>query len=175
MKGEARFTEQERLGLVLFTDPLRAKCANCHLTTPDERSGKILFTDFTYNSDGVPRNPLNPFYSIPSTYNPLGRGYRDLGLGSILNDPTLNGSFRVSSLRNIAVTSPYFHNGVFTTLKEVVHFYAIPGMSGVQALDDPGSGRKYRYSEETGNQHLTSREEAAIVAFLGTLTDGYKK
>ncbi len=159
MKGEARFTEQERLGLVLFTDPLRAKCANCHLTTPDERSGKILFTDFTYNSDGVPRNPLNPFYSIPSTYNPLGRGYRDLGLGGILNDPTLNGNFRVSSLRNIAVTSPYFHNGVFTTLKEVVHFY------NTRDVPHSGFGRpevaENIDTEETGNQHLTAREEAS--------------
>jgi cytochrome c peroxidase len=172
LKGQAILTELERKGMILFNDTLRAKCGNCHLTTPDERSGKILFTDFTYNSDGVPKNPLNPFYKIPRVFNPLGRDYRDLGLGAILNDHTLDGNFRVSSLRNVAITAPYFHNGVFNTLEEVVHFY--------NTRDVPGSGFKPEVAdnidtEETGNQHLTAKEEAAIVAFLKTLTDGYKK
>jgi len=172
MKGEVKLTEQELYGLNLFNDTLRAKCGNCHLTTPDERSGKILFTDFTYNSDGVPKNPLNPYYKIPRNFNPQGKDFRDLGLGSILNDRTLDGNFRVSSLRNVAVTSPYFHNGVFTTLEQVVHFYNV--------RDVPGSGFKPEVAdnidtEETGNQHLTAKEEAAIVAFLKTLTDGYQK
>jgi cytochrome c peroxidase len=173
LKGEAKLTDQERLGLNLFNDTLRAKCVNCHLTTPDAASGKILFTDFTYNSDGVPKNPLNPYYNIPRTFNPLGRDYRDLGLGAIVGDPTLNGNFRVSSLRNVAITAPYFHNGVYTTLEQVVHFYNVrdvPG-SGIAPPEVPENID----TEETGNQHLTLKEEAAIVAFLKTLTDGYKK
>ncbi|HEY4324427.1 MAG TPA: cytochrome c peroxidase [Mucilaginibacter sp.] len=171
LKGQAIFTEQERQGLALFNDPSRAKCGNCHLTTPDETSGKILFTDFTYNSDGVPKNPLNPFYKIPKAFNPLGTNYVDLGLGAILNDHTLDGNFRVTTLRNVAVTEPYFHNGVFNTLEQVVHFY--------NTRDVPGSGfappevADNVDTDETGNQHLTAKEEAAIVAFLKTLTDGY--
>jgi len=172
LKGQAKLTDQELLGLKVFNDTLKSKCGNCHLTTPDPVSGKVLFTDFTYNSDGVPRNPANPFYKQATQFNPLGNNYRDLGLGGILNDPSLNGNFRVSSLRNIAVTAPYFHNGVFTTLEQVVHFY--------NTRDVPGSGfappevAENVDTEETGNQHLTAKEEAAIVAFLKTLTDGYK-
>ncbi len=171
LKGQATLTEQETLGMNLFNDTLKAKCGNCHLTTPDPASGKVLFTDFTYNSDGVPKNPKNPFYAQAKIYNSAGKNYVDLGLGAILNDPTLNGNFRVSSLRNVAVTSPYFHNGVFTTLEQVVHFY--------NTRDVPGSGfappevADNIDTEETGNQHLTPKEEAAIVAFLKTLTDGY--
>jgi len=172
LKGKASFTAQELEGMNLFNDTLRSKCSTCHLTTPDEISGKILFTDFTYNSDGVPANPYNPFYTLPASYNPLGTAFVDKGLGTILNDPAHDGEFRVSSLRNIAVTAPYFHNGVFGTLEEVVHFY--------NKRDVPGSGiappevAENVDTEETGNQQLTPKEEAAIVAFLKTLTDGYK-
>ena len=172
LAGQASLTEEELAGLQLFSDTLKAKCANCHLLTPDPTSGKVLFTDFTYNNDGVPKNPNNPYYSIPTAFNALGANYIDNGLGSIINDPTLNGNFRVSSLRNVAVSAPYFHNGVFNTLEEVVHFYNV--------RDVPGSGiappevAANIDTAETGNQHLTAQEEANIVSFLKTLTDGYK-
>jgi len=171
MKGQATFTAQEQLGLTLFNDPAKGKCGNCHLTTPDDASGKILFTDFTYNSDGVPRNPTNPFYTQSKTYNVYGSKFMDLGLGALIKDPSLTGNFRVTTLRNIAVTAPYFHNGVFNTLEQVVHFYNtrdVPG-SGFAPPEVPDNVD----TEETGNQHLTANEEAAIVAFLKTLTDGY--
>ena len=170
--GQASLTAQELSGLKLFNDTLKAKCGNCHLTTPDDISGKILFTDFTYNSDGVPKNSYNPFYTISSAFNASGANYIDLGLGAILNDHTHDGEFRVPSLRNVALSAPYFHNGVFGTLEEVVHFY--------NKRDVPGGG--FAPPEvlinvdtlETGNLHLTAQEEADIVAFLRTLTDGYK-
>jgi cytochrome c peroxidase len=171
MKGQASFTEQERLGFTVFNDPAKGKCGNCHLTTPDAASGKILFTDFTYNSDGVPRNPKNPYYNISKTFNPLGNKFVDLGLGTIIKDPSLTGNFRVTTLRNVANTAPYFHNGVFNTLEQVVHFYNtrdVPG-SGFAPPEVPDNVD----TDETGNQHLTSKEEAAIVAFLKTLSDGY--
>jgi cytochrome c peroxidase len=171
LKGQAKLTEQELKGLVLFNDASRAKCGNCHLTTPDPASGQILFTDFTYNSDGVPRNPLNPFYQIPKNFNPLGRNYKDLGLGSILNDRTLDGNFRVPSIRNVAITAPYFHNGVFTTLEQVVHFYNVRDVPGSGFIPEVADNID---TDETGNLHLTAKEEASIVAFMKTLTDDYK-
>ena len=172
LKGQASLTAQELSGLNLFNDTLKAKCANCHLTTPDVISGKILFTDFTYNNDGVPKNTYNPFYTIPTSFNPLGSSFVDLGLGAILNDHTHDGEFRVSSLRNIALSSPYFHNGVFGTLEEVVHFYNKrdvigSGFAAPEVLINVDTAK-------TGNLHLTASEEADIVAFLKTLTDGYR-
>ena len=172
LKGQAILSAQELRGLNLFNDTIRAQCGNCHLTTPDDVSGKVLFTDFSYNSDGVPANPYNPFYTIPSSFNALGSGYIDYGLGSILNDHNHDGEFRVPTLRNIALTAPYFHNGIFGTLEEVVHFY--------NTRDIPGSGFAKPEvpinidTAETGNLHLTAQEEADIVAFMKTLTDGYK-
>ena len=172
LSGLATLSTQELRGLKLFNDSTKSKCSNCHLSTPDNASGKILFTDFTYNSDGVPKNPYNPFYTIASAFNSAGTNYIDYGLGSILNDHHFDGMFRVSSLRNIAISAPYFHNGVFGTLEEVVHFY--------NKRDVAGSG--FAKPEvpinvdtlETGNLKLTMQEEADIVAFLKTLTDGYK-
>ena len=173
LKGKATFTAQELNGYKLFTDTIKAKCANCHLATLDENSNEILFTDFTYNNDGVPKNPYNPYYTIPSSFNPYGENYIDLGLGAILNDRNHDGEFKVPSLRNVALTAPYFHNGVFSSLEEVVHFYNV---RDVQGSGIASAEVNYNIdSLETGNQKLTPKEEADIVAYLKTLTDGFVK
>ncbi len=173
LKGQAQLTDLEFRGMQIFKDTAKGKCANCHNIEPDDETGQILFTDFTYINDGVPANPSNPFYTMPSQYNPDGRLYVDKGLGGFLKNPAYYGMFRTSTLRNIALTAPYFHNGVFNTLEEVVHFYNV--------RDVPGSGiARAEYlptvdSIETGNLRLTADEETALVAFLKTLTDGYRK
>ncbi|HXU26705.1 MAG TPA: cytochrome c peroxidase [Bacteroidia bacterium] len=172
LKGQATLTAQELSGMQLFIDTLKGQCANCHLVTPDPVSGKILFTDFTYTNDGVPKNPNNPFYTVSSAFNPAGVNYIDVGLGGFLNNHDYDGMFKVSTLRNVAVSAPYFHNGSFNSLEDVVHFY--------NTRDVPNSG--FPASEitstvdtaETGNLKLTTQEEKDIVAFLKTLTDGYK-
>jgi len=172
MKGQASLTASELNGMRLFSDSTKAKCGNCHLITPDATSGQILFTDFSYENDGVPKNPYNPFYTIPVSFNPLGSEYIDYGLGAIVNDSDFYGTFRTPTLRNIALTAPYFHNGCFGTLEQVVHFY--------NTRDVAGSGfaaPEYTPTidhEETGNLQLTTSEEADIVAFMKTLTDGYQ-
>lgn len=172
LKGQATLTVEELSGMNLFTDTLKGKCANCHLITPDPASGKILFTDHTYTNDGVPKNQNNPYYTIPSAFNTTGTAYIDYGLGGFLGDHGYDGEFKVPTVRNSAISAPYFHNGFFNTLEDVVHFYNV--------RDVPGSG--YPAPEvianldttETGNLHLTAKEESDIVAFLKTLTDGYK-
>jgi len=96
--------------------------------------------------------------------------YPDKGLGAIVNDSAQNGKFKVMSLRNIALTAPYSHNGYFKTLGEIVHFYNtrdIPGMW------PPADVSENMNTTELGNLGLTLQEEENIVAFLLTLTDGY--
>ena len=152
----------------------KAKCANCH-------SGKN-FTDFTYDNLGVPKNPMNPFYSEPA-FNPLGASWVDLGLGGYLQgagfdasvyNPEL-GKFKVPTLRNVdkrpsaGFVKAYSHNGYFKSLEEIVHFYNtrdVPGASW-PAPDYAATMN----NKEVGNLGLTPPEEAAIVAFLKTLTD----
>jgi cytochrome c peroxidase len=166
--GKSLFTAQEQNGLDLFKG--KGKCAQCHVTTNDPKAHKVLFTDHTYDNLGIPRNEHNRFLDMPPVHNPEGHRYVDLGLGPIVKDPMQNGKFRVPTLRNIALTAPYGHNGYFNTLEEIVHFYNV--------RDD---GKTYPHPEypatvnhdEMGNLGLTPAEEADIVSFLKTLTDGY--
>ncbi|MEO7532287.1 MAG: cytochrome c peroxidase [Ferruginibacter sp.] len=168
LKGRAKLTADESKGLELFLT--KAKCALCHVTEPDEASGKILFTDFTYDNIGVPANPANKFYTLPVAYNPLGSAFLDYGLGVTVNNLPDNGAqFKVPTLRNIEVSAPYFHNGVFNTLEKVVHFYNTRDRENV--IPEVGGNVN---DEELGDLKLTATEEKKLVAFLKTLTDGYK-
>lgn len=168
-RGLETFTNDEKKGLELFQG--KAKCAQCHVTEEDERTGKVLFTDFTYDNLGVPKNNLNPFYNMPNNLNPDGVNFVDLGIGKIVNNTAHNGKFKVPSLRNIAKTAPYFHNGAMTTLKDVVHFY---NKRDVENLGAPEVSQN-KNTSELGNLQLTENEELQLVKFLETLTDHYKK
>lgn len=168
LKGEATLTPQEKQGMDLFKG--KALCANCHIIDPDEDAGRVLFTDFTYDNIGVPKNPSNPFYSVPSVYNPDSSLFVDLGLAGTTNSSENNGQFKVPTLRNVAFTAPYFHNGFFTTLEEVVHFYNSRDVETFPAPEVSGNVNQ----QELGNLGLSAQEEAAVVSFLNTLSDGYK-
>lgn len=172
-------TDKETLGLSLFNG--KAKCSNCHTSTADPASSKVLFTNFTYHNNGVPKNPKNPFYT-ELAFNPLGASWVDMGLGGYLKnagfvasvfEPEL-GKFKVPTLRNVdlrpnaSFVKAYGHNGYFKSLEDIVHFY--------NTRDLPGAGwpaPEYaaNMTSEVGNLGLTTTEEEAIVAFLKTLTD----
>ncbi len=174
-KGQAKLTGQEALGLSLFRG--KAKCAGCHI--------EPLFTDFTYDNLGVPRNLQNPFYNEPA-WNPQGEAWVDMGLGGYLKGagypeavwaPEV-GKEKVPTLRNVDLrpmkkfVKAYSHNGYFKSLEEIVHFY--------NTRDVPGAGwpapevSQNVNMTEVGNLGLNHGEELAIVAVLKTLSDGYK-
>ncbi len=164
LSGSATFTKQEIDGLNLFNG--KALCSECHPSSTTDGS-RPLFTDFSYDNLGVPVNhPLRDVNGITAIDN---------GLGKEVNEVKLNGAFKVSSLRNIAVTGPYMHNGLFKDLKTVVHFYNTRDIGGV----NPETNTTWEAAEvpatvnhvELGNLHLSAQEEDAIVAFLKTLTD----
>jgi cytochrome c peroxidase len=169
LRGKASLSEQEQRGLVLFEDEKKGNCAACHPSRAQRDGSAVLFTDFTYDNLGVPKNPENPFYYLAKEFNPDGVRFVDLGLGGELKKPTENGKFKVPSLRNIALTGPYLHNGVFKTLREVVAFY---NTRDVGPWPEP-EVRENVNREELGNLGLTEQEVDDIVAFLRTLTDGY--
>ncbi|MDR1729543.1 MAG: cytochrome B6 [Prevotellaceae bacterium] len=166
LSGKATLTADEQKGLELFQN--KGKCANCHPLTDDPVAGEPLFTDHTYDNLGVPKNPNNRYYTIPAAYNPEGADFVDLGLGVTVGDAAQNGKFRVQSLRNIAKTAPYGHNGYFATLKDIVHFYNV---RDVDPGFPPSEYPETVNHDELGNLGLTAIEEDAIVAFLQTLTD----
>jgi len=174
LKGKAKLTGQEQRGLELFTG--KAKCANCHVAP--------LFTDFTYDNLGVPRNPKNPFYNEPD-WNPAGANWVDTGLGGFLQAAGYDeavymaewGKQKVPTLRNVDLrpskkfVKAYSHNGYFKSLEEIVHFYNTRDVTGA-GWPAPEVAANIN-TAEMGNLGLNRGEELAIVAFLQTLSDGY--
>ncbi len=156
-----------------------------------------MFTDYTYDNLGVPRNPLLPFY-YELVANPLGTNWVDPGLGGYLKSAGYDasvydaamGKMKVPTLRNVDkrpyawFVKDYTHNGYFKSLEAIVHFYNTRDVLSVCAENDAGIGVTCWPEAETpanvnhtelGDLGLTDQEEAAIVAFLKTLTDGYMK
>lgn len=160
---------QELNGLSLFEDPAKGNCAACHPSEPGAGDEPPLFTDFTYDNLGVPKNLLNPFYGLPPKFNPDGYDFVDYGLGAIVNDPDEMGKVKVPTLRNIEVTPPYMHNGIFETLEEVVDFYNTRDVGSWPAPEVPENVN----TDELGNLGLTTQEVEDIAAFMRTLTDGF--
>jgi cytochrome c peroxidase len=172
-------TDKETLGLSLFNG--KAKCTKCHTSTADPASGKVLFTDFTYHNNGVPKNPKNPFYTVIE-FNPLGASWIDMGLGGYLKSAGFVasvyeqefGKFKVPTLRNVdkrpnaSFVKAYGHNGYFKSLEDIVHFYNTRDVPGAGW---PASEYAANMTSEVGNLGLTTTEEEAIVSFLKTLTD----
>jgi len=192
---KVKFSDQEMQGLALFEG--KGKCAECHPSKRGRKGTPPLFTDFTYDNLGVPKNPKNPFYGMPAQWNPEGAAFADTGLGGYLKEaghkPTQfdseMGKFKVPTLRNVDKRpSPGFvkafgHNGYFKSVKEIVHFYNTRDVLGrCEKLADPRPGENCwpepevsanLNREELGNLGLTEKEEEAIVAFMRTLSDGY--
>jgi len=169
LAGKVSLNEQERRGLELFEDEGKGNCAACHPSQPSADGTPPLLTDFTYDNLGVSKNPENPFYYLPEELNPDGINFVDLGLGGVLEKASEIGKFKVPSLRNIAKTGPYLHNGIFKNLRQVVVFY---NTRDVGPWPAPEVGVNVN-RDELGDLGLTEQETDDIVAFLHTLTDGY--
>ena len=174
LQGKVSLTAQESQGLKLFEAEDKGNCAACHPSQMSADNTLSLFTDYTYDNIGVPKNMQSPFLSQSAEFNPDGKGYIDLGLGGRdlgqHNKQKERGKFRVATLRNIAKTAPYMHNGIFDTLDEVMDFY------NTRDIDDKWAAAEVIENvntEELGDLKLTDAEVDALVAFLKTLTDGY--
>lgn len=165
--GTTSLTAQELRGLKLFEG--KAGCTGCHPSTPGAYASKALFTDFGYDNVGVPKNPNNPFLNLPPEFNPAGTAYVDYGLGGRLNDSAQMGKFKTPSLRNIAASGPYTHNGVFTSIKQVVNFMNTRDVAG-RGWAAPEVNQNLDRTK-TGNLGLTTQEVDDVTAFLNTLTD----
>lgn len=160
-RGLAFFTAAELNGSLLFIG--KAQCARCH----NSPNGAQVFSNFIYHNIGVPKNPANPFLLLDPTLNPDGAAFVDLGLGGVLADSTRDGEFRVPTLRNIALTAPYMHNGVFNTLEEVINFYNRRDLDSIV----PEVNLNVNNELEIGELGLTAGEIQDLIAFLNTFSD----
>jgi cytochrome c peroxidase len=186
-------TDLEWDGLIEFGE----YCSPCHISHELGPNGEPpLFTDFTYDNIGVPRNPENPFYRMDRILidgipiNPEGEGFVDYGLGDFLRTrpewagmaDENDGKMKVPTLRNVdfsqggGQSKSYMHNGVFQTLEEVVHFYNtrdVPEENWPPPEVPQNVNREILEGVPLGNLELDAEAEAATVAFLRTLSDGY--
>jgi cytochrome c peroxidase len=181
LKGQATLTPQEADGLALFEG--KAMCSACHISEEGPNGEPPLFTDFSYDNLGVPKNPLNPFYSATRNFNPAGAAWIDPGLGGFLQGAGYPeaaymaewGKQKVPTLRNVAkvpypgFVKAYGHNGFFKSLEEITHFYNTRDVEPWPAPEVPVNVN----TDELGNLGLTPAEEAALVEFMKTLSDGY--
>jgi cytochrome c peroxidase len=181
LTGRAVLSAQEARGLALFNGQ-----ANCHLCHPADLTVDApgpLFTNYSYVNLGIPKSTNSLIAHNPIDYGLGGRWVPVLAAEA--------GKFKVMTLRNIAVTPPYGHNGFFATLEQIVHFYnkrdMMQSMSGMGGGGMGGGGMggggmgmnmspevPQNVTTELGNLGLTMMEEQDLVAFLKTLTDGYQ-
>lgn len=187
-KGKTKLSNEERKGFNLFKG--KGRCAGCHIT----KGKQPLFTDYTFDNLGVPKNPENPVYDDNTNFV-------DWGLGGFLETrvddyiefaPDNYGKQKVPTLRNVDLrpskdfVKAYGHNGYFKSLKGIVHFYNTRDVKeqceGLKTEAEALESNCWPAPEvaanvnmvELGNLGLTEEEEYAIVAFMMTLSDGYK-
>lgn len=141
----ANFTAQELRGQAIFIEPAQGNCAACHGTD-------------AFAAPGARNSGLD----LDTT--------ADQGLGTVTGNPADNGKFKSPSLRNIALTAPYMHDGRFATLLDVINFYnndvqAHPNLDpALRIPNGPNAGQPRRLG-------LDAMERADLIAFLNTLTD----
>lgn len=195
-RGEGKLSDEELAGLELFKAEDKGNCAACHVLGPNTQGGPAVFTDWTFDNLGVPRNRDNPYYTQAA--NKEGKDWVDPGLGGYLKTDPVFAPYaeanmarqQVPTLRNLTLRTgadmpkAYMHNGYFKTLEGVVHFYntrdvlpacADPAASEAEALAaNCWPAPEYAATmnkDELGNLKLTAKEEAELVAFLRTLDD----
>jgi cytochrome c peroxidase len=139
--GNETLTDQELNGFNVFMDETKGDCFHCHGS-----NNNPLWTDNKFHNNG-----LDAIFS-------------DLGLGIVTGDPSDNGKFKSPTIRNLAFTAPYMHDGRFNTLDEVINHYS----EGLQ--NSPTIDPLMKKVAEGGIQ-ITIEEKADLKAFLLTLSD----
>ena len=139
--GNETLTIQEQNGFDVFMDEARGDCFHCHGS-----NNNPLWTDNKFHNNG------------------LDATFSDLGLGAISGDPADNGKFKSPSIRNLAFTAPYMHDGRFSTLEEVINHYS-EGLKSSSTIDP------LMKKVAQGGVQLSVKDKADLKAFLLTLTD----
>lgn len=176
LRGEYKMTKQEDLGRTLFFSQQFTNCNLCHQLKKSQRSAQETFTSYEYHNIGVPVN------KVVREKNGVLSDHVDRGLldNPQITDPAQAGKFKVPTLRNVAVTGPYMHNGVFQDLSTVVLFYDKYNSRSTKRRINPETGKNWAQPEVAENLSLEELETGpglkdqrvdALVAFMKTLTD----
>ncbi len=170
LEGKYDLTPLEDLGRTLFFSNNNNSCATCHILKGEDKKGET-FTNYEYHNIGTPIN-----HELRAR-----NGIKDIDLGLLANpiitDENEKGKYKVPTLRNVAVTAPYMHNGVFKDLKTVVEFYdkynnkeRTINPETNKAWDEP-EVKETISLEELKAKKQSDRKVEALVAFMKLLTD----
>ena len=176
LRGEATLTDQEELGRLLFFSEQFTNCNLCHQLHDFGGTAEETFSNYQYHNIGVPVN------AAVRAANGLGPDHVDHGLleNPAVDNPAEDGKFKVPTLRNVAVTGPYMHNGVFKDLRTVILFYDKYNSKAAARQINPETGKPWAAPEVpdtlstkelTHGPALDDKRIDALVAFLKTLTD----
>ena len=175
LRGELKLSEDEEQGRVLFFSTL-TNCTSCHLLEASPSSARETFSNYRYFNLGIPANAaVRRLNGLPQTH--IDRGLRD---NPLVSDDAQSGRFRVPTLRNVAVTAPYMHNGVFKDLHTAIFFYNQYLVKNAANTLNPETSRPWQPPEVAATidraelalgQPLDEERIALIIAFLKTLTD----
>lgn len=177
LRGEAKLSPEEELGRVLFFSNQFTNCSKCHQLNAIGGSQGETFSNYEFHNIGVPVN------EALRKANGSEAGRVDPGLAAhpaIGGNPAERGKFKTPTLRNVAVTAPYMHNGVFADLRTVILFYNKYNSKSAKRQINPETGMAWAAPEVDGTLSreelefgaaLKDREIDALVAFLHTLTD----
>ncbi|MBO6949522.1 MAG: c-type cytochrome [Rhodospirillales bacterium] len=176
LRGEAKLTDQEELGQVLFFSKQFTNCNQCHQLRPLQPAKDETFTNYHYHNIGVPANK-SALVAGGHDPNQIDHGLLE---NPDVKDKSADGKFKVPTLRNVAVTGPYMHNGVFNDLRTTILFYNKYNARSEASQINPETGKKWREPEVpatlstkelTHGPALDDKRIDALVAFLKTLTD----
>lgn len=176
LKGEYTLTKQEDLGMTLFFSKQYTNCNICHQLNKSQFYQRETFTNYEYHNIGIPAN------TALREKNGKGKDFIDHGLlnNPVVTDKRHDGKYKVPTLRNVAVTAPYMHNGIFKDLKTVALFYDKYNSRSKKRTINPETGKKWKKPEvantislkelNTGPA-LKNKRINALVAFMKILTD----
>jgi len=177
LRDEYMPTELEDLGISLFFSNNNTSCSKCHMLKGEDRQGET-FTNYQYRNIGIPINKQL------RSKNGIALSTIDNGLYQnplVHKDPNTKGKFKTPSLRNVAITGPYMHNGIFKHLRTVIEFYdhynnpkrkINPETHKPWAKPQYPQTVAYKYGKkELRAKPLNERKIKALVAFLRMLTD----
>lgn len=176
LRGEAKLTDQEELGRLLFFSNQFTNCNLCHQLRGTPGAEEETFSNYQFHNIGVPAN------RAVRAANGAAPDRVDRGLleNPAVSDPAEAGKIKVPTLRNVAVTGPYMHNGVFADLRTVILFYNSYNTRRPERHINPETGAPFDPPEVAQNLSRTELETGpalddqridALVAFLKTLTD----
>ncbi|MCV2403004.1 methylamine utilization protein MauG [Marinomonas sp. C2222] len=171
LRGEIKLTPEEELGKTLFFSPQFTNCNLCHQLNKSPFFDQETFTNYEYRNIGVPANPA----LVARNGGVIDQGLLD---NPDISDPTQAGKFKVPTLRNVAVTGPYMHNGVFQDLRTTILFYdkynnrsrTINPETG-EVWGEPEVAQNIDFENLEVGPAFDERRVDALVAFLKSLTD----